>query len=139
VQPVEQTDVAAAEVATASKRIARLLAARISLFAAPPLFGMVIIAVTLEGLVSSDVAGSPAVMVTALLVGAALILGPIVIFVLKPDEYAVHVTDMQKRLVQLLSDSTQDRHGQPALQDGTSRAMPSDPTAPGPPGSTSPS
>jgi hypothetical protein len=74
----------------------------VPLFAAPPVFGMVIIVLVLAGDVSSAVFDSPAVMAVALIVGAILIIGPLVIFAVAPGEYAILITDLQERLSRLV-------------------------------------
>jgi len=91
-----------------TRRLVKILKRTVPLFAAPPLFGMVIIVVVLAGEVSSAVRDSPAVMATALIIGAVLIVGPLAIFAFAPDEYAEHITDLQRRLSRLVGESDRD-------------------------------
>jgi hypothetical protein len=92
----------------ATRRLVSVLKQRLPLFSAPPLFGMAIIIAVLAGEVSSAVSHSPAVMATALIVGAILIVVPLAVFAFAPDEYAEHVTDLGRRVSRLVGEPDRD-------------------------------
>jgi hypothetical protein len=98
---------AKAETATLEEerlRRSRLVQAIVG-FTAPPIVGLAILVVTFAGAASDAVAESPAATSTALIVGAALMLVPPILFAVSHERYAQHQAGIERRLLALISPS----------------------------------
>ncbi len=84
------------------ERVTKELRRTVPLFAAPPLIGLAMIVLVMSGETALVVRNSAAVMVSALLVAAILIVTPMVLFAFKPDEYAAHLGDLERRLSEII-------------------------------------
>ena len=84
--------------------------ATIPAFAAPPLFGMMIIVLVLLGDVSPWILHSTTVTSIALVIGVVLILLPMRFFLTHPERYAAYITDLERRLARLaLTDDVENK------------------------------